>query len=324
MTPTSSGDESKMYALLRDLSENDNFSKLKVEVSAFTDKISEILIKSYDLYERSNRNIDDYKANQHSNTIPPKINMLNSQIKDNTRPNSSLEISVGRLDNFPVGTYNFILNYSEINPSVITSQISKEKVFKNNSLLKLKEESDVMVLKNTGCENCFEAVNFSALDTGVNSWILERDDYSGTTLSTFFLTIEKDGRIFAQSPFKFLFHTFLNLIDNLEDISKIIVTTPIGLDLEQEIEGNNQGYPKPLSVYLDLKFEFDPLTRASILNRVLYVFKKVLQTRSDNEHIINEILDKYFPEIAARVRQVLSKADEESENKCNCSSCRIF
>ena len=69
VTPSSNVESNKMYLLLKDLSKTNDFGKLSIEVSAFIDRITEILLRSQELLDRSIQSINDYDAYKNSISI---------------------------------------------------------------------------------------------------------------------------------------------------------------------------------------------------------------------------------------------------------------
>jgi hypothetical protein len=112
----------------------------------------------------------------------------------------------------------------------------------------------------------------------------------------------------------------LNTIDNIQDISKSIFKENLELTLSSSFLENmkRQGQVNPFekAIILECQFEFDPLTRISLLKRIGAVFSEVIETKRISESIIDTILDLYFFDISESIKYILTSSSDSLKNSC--------
>ena len=315
----------KMHSLLREMSISSDMRKMNINTGQFINRICEILFNSHLMVMRSRELIKEYNAHENVNVLEVKHKMLNEKYKEQSESISKLGVSIGRLDLFPEGNFSFNFHFVEKNPRDISMSISRNIKLKDNKSLNIKQTGDIIVLNKNDCENSFEAVTLTALEAS-DSDKRASFEYSGTTLSTFNIEIYKNEELFAVSKPECFLDMFLNLIDKLRDIDKETITTTWKVNTKTNL--NMQHINNLLTEYemvLEFKFNLDPITRASIINRILLILRDAITTETQNLINGNEILDVYFKSIAEQVQYILKKKDDDSSaNNCNCNSCVVY
>lgn len=327
-TYTSTGENNKMHTLLRELSENDDLKKLSIETGKFINKICEILLKAHYMVLRSREQINEYRAHENVNVLEVKLKMLNQKQNAYPEMTSKMNIKIARIDLLPEGQYSFNLHFIEMNPSDITITKSLNKHLEGEKMLNIKNSGEVLLFNTNDTENNFEQVKFTALEAGMNNnRFLERFDYSGTSISCFNLQIYNNDELFAESAPENYLDMLLVLINNLKDIDKsdFSVAWKMKVKTNLNMKRNINNLLTDYDVYLQFNFEIDPITRSSILERILNIFNDVIHTETQNEIVKNEILDVYFQSISEKIKHILNKSDtEHNETPCNCRNCIIF
>jgi hypothetical protein len=325
---TPSGNEiNKMHSVLRELNENDDFKKLHIDTSKFIDKICEVIFSSHQMVSRSKELIKEYNAHENVNVLELKLKLLNEKIKENTEPISHLEVCVSRLDHLPEGDYQINFHFMERSPRDPSMITSKNHKLRDNKSLSIKQGGDVIMLSKQDLFNCFDMINLTALDVNDKPHYLGSFEYSGTTLSTFNLQLYKNNELFAESAPECFLDMFLNLLDKLRDIEQPSLNTNWKIKVKTNLEQYNiNGLIPEYQIILDFKFELDPVTRACIIKRVLYLLKDAIKTLTQNEIVKNEMLDVYFRSVSDQVKQILNRSEEEKYEGNNCcqNSCNIF
>lgn len=325
----STPDLNTMHSILKELNEGEDFKRLSIQTRKFIEKVSEILVRCNLTIERSNNQILLYNAHLNKNILEETINILNTRISNGLK--SFIKLKIGRIDLFPSGEYHFKINYSEIDQYDITLMNFKTAYLKDNKLLSIKQDKDIIILKNADSLNSFENIEFGSISISEENEISDKYEFSGSNLSSFNIIVQRNGKEFAVSKSDFFLDIFLSSIEELKDISKDSFETTWKVKLFQQNFDNNNNISnikqsdEEFLVYLNIKIDFDPITRAAVLRRIKNIFTGVITAKAQNEAIINEILDKYFPEISESVKYSLAKKDQENHENCgSCNSCYLI
>jgi hypothetical protein len=320
----------KMLNLLAELSTGGNdMKKLNVQVSKFIERICDILFKAQLMIIRSSEQISEYRAYENVSVLEVKISDINKKIREKSAM-SKLNIKISRLDMLPEGNYFFMFNYTEMDPSVIKSTKNVYKQLEKNKTLKITEGGRSLVLSNDpNNDSKFEQIEFHAIEVAENSKSLQDFTYSGTSLSGFKLQIFRDEMLFAESTYENFLEMFLVNINTLKDInsSTFSINWKLSCKLDKDILTNLKvpinNLLEDYDTFLEFKFDFDPISLGSIFYRVMHIFKDVIHTKTENQHVIEDILE-YFKPIKDEVKHILEKPEDlPEENKC-CNSCSIF
>ena len=313
-----------IHSILRELSEGKDLRKMNIQTRKFIERVSEVIIASNLQIQRAQNQIILYNAHQNKNILEETINLLNTRILNNQR--TFFKIKLGRIDLFPIGDYNFTINYNQLNTYNTTLIDFKEVKLKENKLLSVKQDKDIIILKNVDSMNVFNNIEAFSLNVTEDDQIYKSLSFSGCNLSNFHLVVQKDLKDFAYSKEENFLDIFLSCIEELKDISKDSFETTWKVKLyPYNNPNNNNSSNEEYLVYMDIRFEIDPLTRASILKRLKSIFTDVISSKAENECIINEILDKYFPEISESVKFCLNKNEIDKTDNCGaCNSCYLI
>lgn len=329
-TPTPCDNNNKMLNLLAELSMGGyDMKKLRVQVAKFLERICEILVKAQQIINRSHQQLVESKAYENVSVLEIKILDLNKKLREKTAK-SKLNIKIGTINYFPEGNYSFKFQYVEMNSNVIKSTKNVSINLIKNKILKITEAGRLIVLNDDPQNDCkFEECVFYAIEVDENSSSLQDFTYSGTTLSAFRLQIYRDEILFAQSEFENFVEMFLFHIDRLKDInnSQFNLNWNVKCKLNSDLNGRQITFPinnllEGYDVNLDCNFDFDPITLGSIFFRIMYIYKDVIQTKTKNQNIIEEILE-YFKPVKEEIKHILEKPLEiQIEEKC--CACSIY
>lgn len=329
-------EESQMITLLRDLSSVNNLMKIKINTEKFIHTVCQTVFKAHNMAARAREQINEYRAHENVSILEVKNKMLNQKCISNNKKNSisTLDIKLGRLDLLPKGQYSFKLKLKEMDPRDINKVNTSYNELTRDKLLLVKHANDVVVLNDSGNnENYFQRIEFSSLEISADKKFLNRFDYSGTTFSSFSLQIFNKEDLFAESSPENFLDMLLVLLPNLRDIEKdqfqvawrISVKHSIQEDSNHPNHHNNPGQFLTSYDYLEFHFDLDPITRSSIIRRIVDILREAIRTESQNEMIKNEILDYYFSSISEEIKYILTKPDDEPLEGCTCEdNCLII
>ena len=195
----------------------------------------------------------------------------------------------------------------------------------NNEDNKITVSNSGDIVENRFSLNEFEPIIFSALECDENiNTRFKSSTNSGSSFSNFSL-----GSVEFESKKAFLLDIMLNSIENIMNITKTQFKENLELNLNSTTiksinknSGVNKGDIQQKSIILECTFEFDLLTRSTILKRISNVFSEVIETNRLSQAVIDQILDTYFEEISDGVRYTLSKTPEAQKDAC--CDCNIF
>lgn len=322
MTPTPSGDRNRIHEILSEINDNSDFANLLVSVETFIYKVVESLLIAVGTVERSNRTIESFQATKRNQIIKESIRLLESKSEkylNTSKFQSKMKAKIIKAINFQPGKYEFTMKFFEI----ISNNMSQTNLALNNEDSRIAIDNKAELIESRFSPNEFETIIFSALDLVESSNMkFKSSNNSGSSFSNFSVASYE-----MESKKVFLLDTMLNSIDNLLDISKTQFKEVLELNLSQSITKpnlKNQGLAEDSSrsILLECTFEFDPLTRSSILKRISSVFSDVIETKRTSDAVIDQILDTYFEEISESVRHILNKQPEQSKDAC--CDCIVF
>lgn len=354
-TPFDNEKKNKIHEILSELNENTDYNHLLVNVEKFIYKVIETLLVASNTIDRSLKTIRNFNAVERKQNIEECIRLLEEKIEktnlsshkkynnnNNSKSNeqskdvfSRLKIRLIKANDFPSGNYFFGIKYYELKPekeSLIMNQVN----YFLNKKIGIRINSANQVIESI---NEFENINFYALlNNQINSTVKVKNNInSGTSFSNFFLVCsdnanENKATVKYESKKVYCLEIVLNTLDNILDISKSCFKENIEIKLYSNphssinnnnlIRSNNEERQSSMSVILEMIFEFDEITRASILKRISNVFKEVLDTKQNSEDLINLILDGYFEIVSDSVRNIMNKISEPSKDAC--CDCVIF
>jgi hypothetical protein len=189
---------------LNEIKQDNSKSAIKVNVGKFIYKICEVLIESNKIVTRSKDTIKLYNAHQKVNMINENLKILNEKIKKTTCQNfsSNFGISIKKLENFPIGEYQFelkVLEFSPIsnnvadgkNPLSPTSSNSmiRSKILPIKEPVKILQDNEVLHVRQS--KYTFPNADFKIFDNKLFEELFRghspstHSAYSGTTFSNF-------------------------------------------------------------------------------------------------------------------------------------------
>lgn len=328
---------SKIIDLILELSSGMDLKNLEVPVDKFIYRISKMIIDSNVSIQISEESIKKNDSLQKISKINEILSLLNSKVQGKRKGDfiSTLQASVSSLSNFPSGPYkiNLLINTSfdkenvnDLNESekknmVISNPDSvynnfDEKVLSTKSLINIPNDTNGVAFRSKVGSNSdgndFDEYGFGILEKEGNDYLLDRR-YSGTTLSNFKLKLfgKKDT---YESKNEYYLHLVLSWVDELCDLNKEVITKSLNI----KVSGGDDKKDEGRIVALRFDFEIDPLTRIGILNRIKELISITVDTKVNNQLLIEEILNDYFPELRDAVKNILEKKDENRENCCLC------
>lgn len=302
-----------MLSLLKELTLNDDLKRLAVSTNSFIDKICETLYTFQRVINRSKNLIQEYNAHENVNILSLKQKILNN--RDTEESQSELVVSLSRLDMFDEGNYSFNFHFEELNPKDCTASMSKNKTLIDNKMLNIKQSGEVIILNKVDSDSQFEPIYFESIERNTSNKYIN----SGTTLSTFYLEITKDGIPHSISSAECFLEVFLNMVENLKNIDLDTFNTSWKIKTKAYVNNSNS-----LDIIVNFKFTFNNETKVKIIDRVLQILKDAIKTETKNEIYKNEILDVYFKSISDNIKQVLEKNDFTESQDCNCKNCLIY
>jgi hypothetical protein len=320
---------SKMINLLSELSLGGNdMKKLSVEVSKFIERICEILLKAQIMISRSTEQIKEYNIFENVTVLEIKKKELDKKVQENSI--SLLKVKLVRIDLFPEGNYDFNFHFFEMDPNIVKSTRSSNSKLMDSKSLKITRPNTLLILSNEPQnETLFNPIEFHAIEIPDNNKSFQDFTYSGSNLSNFQLQIYRDDILFGESQLENFLEMFLVNINLLKDINNSIfsfnwkLTCNFNHDILKELKIPTNNIANTYDTYLEFKFEFDALTLGNIFQRIINIFKDVLQTKVENQFIVEEILD-HFKSIKETIKYILEKpCEQETESKC-CNICSIF
>ena len=304
------------------LNNNDNKGRFKINVETFIEKVLDYIFSLQKQVEEANANIREYNINRNVQIIPNVINELNLQKEKKDKKNSELKFSLARMDNFPEGSYEFHLyiNYTSGEPKKLT-------LGNRNDIIFIDKKNE-MVMMSGDNSSTFEKCEFWIDDTKEVSDFQDvtnnedNDNESGTNLVSYYIDISKDGNFYFHSHPNYFFHNFLNVTEDLKNLtSKICMTT-----LKYKIQNQNFEHDKEkydTNLYMTLMIDFDHHTRISVLKRILKLFNNVLRTKKEKTELLYDFLTDNFGEIAIQVKDCLNQKKYEERDNC-CNECMAF
>lgn len=312
MTPTPNMEKNRVHEILSEINENYDFSNLLVSVENFIYKIVETLIIATNTIERSNRTIESFQATKRNQIIKESIRLLELKIEkmpSSTNFQSKMQTKIIKAINFPPGKYEFSMKYFEIKEN--NMQQTNLALNNEDSRITLSVNGDIV--ENRFNQNDFDFIVFSQLDYEESHLKFKSSTNSGSTFSNFSISSKE-----LESKKAYLLDIMLNTIDNILDISKIYFKENLELNMNPGISRNNPNLNNTLqkSIILECSFEFDPMTRISILKRISSVFSEVIETKRISESVVDQILDCYFEEISESIRYILTKSYDNSKDAC--------
>jgi len=311
MTPTPNLDKNRIHEILSEINENTDFSNLLVSVESFIYKIVETLIIATNTIERSNRTIESFQATKRNQIIKESIKILEGKLEKLPSSHvfqSKMTTKIIKVTNFLPGKYQFSMKYFEIKGN----NMSQTNIALNNEDSRVSISSTGEIVENRYNSNEFETIVFHSLDFDDALSKFKSSSNSGSTFSNFSISSNE-----LESKKAFLLDIMLNTIDNILDISKVYFKENLELNLNSTMIRNNKNLNDTnRSVILECAFEFDHVTRISILKRIGSVFSEVIETKRLSESIVDQILDSYFEEIADSVKYILAKTNEPMKEAC--------
>jgi hypothetical protein len=303
MSTPGGGYERKIYEIIRELSNTNETKKVSINVLKFINKLCEILFSAQVIIDRTQTQIDLYKAHENVNVLEEKIKLLQEKRLDKTY--STCEVAFKSNDLVSSG-YELIFYYTEMSPNDPTITTTKK-------------------LNLTNSENSF---TFSALALGETnkSRFINSDVYSGSTFSSYRLYLVKSGELYAECDEENFIFNLLNSLNELKETEKhsISIETTLNMVVNKSVK-YERTRGKDFNISINLKLTLDTVTKASILYRIGYTLHETIKIQAHYDSLQKEILDCYFPEISDRIRDILKQNElGEADGACNCKGCGIF
>lgn len=347
-TPNALIETNIIHSILEKINENSDFDNLLVSVEVFIYKVIESILLAQETVKRSSNTIDSFQAVKRNLIIKENISILEKKIQKmpiikklnssggNTLSNisnikdkdpsfqSKLKTKIIKAFNLLPGKYEFVLKYFEI---LSNNMNQKNIILINNEDRKVTISNTGEIVENRYLANEFEPIMFSALDIDESYNLkFKSSNNSGSSFSNFSI-----GSVEFESKKAFLLDIMLNSIDNILNISKMQFKENLELNLNstiikrnssKNINVNKKENIVQKSIILECSFEFDLITRCTILKRISNVFSEVIETNRLSQSIIDQILENYFEEIGDGVKYILSKSQEIQKDAC--CDCNIF
>lgn len=312
----------KINSIISSLSFNkNNKGKFKVNVEAFIEKVLDYIFSLKKQIEEASANIREYNINRNVVIIPDVIKELNLQKEKSHKNNSKLKFSLVRMDNFPEGSYEFNLYIT------FTSGEQKKLTLGNRNEVIFIDKKKEMVMVSGDNPSTFEKCEFCVDENKETSDFQditnnERNDIeSGTNLVSYYIEILKDGNFYFQSQPNYFFHNFLNITEDLKNLTSTVYMTT----LKYTIQNQNGRYKEnnDTILYMTLTIDFDRNSRISVLERILKLFNNVLRTKKEKTELLYSFLNDNFREITFQVKDCLTHKKYEERDNC-CSGCLSF
>ncbi len=317
-----------MHELLREVSDGrDDFKNLRCERDKFIDKICE---KVYELHKqqiKSEKEIEYFNANKTSQLLKASYENITKTHAEAVSL-STLQVRIKKLDKFPEGKLSFDFHLLEINPNDITITKSVNRSLRNK-YIEVKDGSEVIIFNPNETKNIFEPITFTLLGFTEKDVAEKKYDLSGTNLASFNLVVNRNETSFGMSHPETFFENFFTSIDRLMDTKSEKVTIFTSVEIHT-LDNNPRkyNYKSSYNIGLELEFRLDPLTRASIFNRIWLELDNLCRENMLCSKTKRELLENYFGEtLSSQIETILKRKPEEeaNDNNCQCQDgCTIY
>jgi len=342
-TPNPDGYEQKnrIHEILSELNENTDYAHLLVNVEKFIYRVIENVLIANATIERSQRTIKSFNAIERKQNIEECIRILEEKIEKNgnysggkkgkeKEPQSRLKTKILKTIDFEPGAYSFDIKYYEIIPEKDNFIMRQGESLKNKKVFAKIFQNEQTIEE----FNEFNDISFFALPSILNSTAMKikNNTNSGTSLSNFSIVCSENNSGKFESKKIYCLEIILNTLDSILDISRSYFRENIEIKLfqnpnsgqinKERIDSNLNNQSVIPTIILEMLFEFDEITRASVLRRISLVFKEVLDTLRINQDLLNLILDSYFDSVNESIRNILHKSSDPQKDAC--CDCVIF
>ena len=280
-------------------SNNKESDNKEISVNSFIDNLVDYIFLLNEKIEEIELNMLKNNVYKNLKIIPNIISNLNNENEININKESSLKISILRLDNIKQGKYKITLHFT-----------FSKKVKKHYSI------KDIIIKSNQ--ENQIVKVNyiFPIIGFDKNFDEEEKEFKNGTNLFSFYIKmidIVKDETIFKSK--KQYFHEIFRSFNFINNINEGMENIYYKLDFKFGCNGE-------LKIYFFFDFNLNIQTKINILNNYLEYYNENIKTKNEKENEINFILDNHFHEISENVKTNLIEYNKSeinyNNNTCNC------
>jgi hypothetical protein len=315
-----------MHNLLKETSTSDDIKKFEINVDKFIENLTIRLLQIKQQLDYSDQLIKKYKASENKNKIDAIIDILKNNINNSSQDigSSTLQMSIGRLENFPEGGFLFKFHMTRFLTNNSAIRTSENITIKNNKILNIKEGKQMIIFKGQTNQPIFDPIKFYPIELDERNEN-KLNDFSGTDLIDFNLFVQRDNEDFAESQTERFLDLFLStesFYDTTVDNVNLFYT--FNLETQKRMLRKYKDLAPNYDLVLEMNFKLDQETRISILKRLKSIFSNVIANRFQNKQDIEELLD-YFPEIKEKVLNILYSIKEDRVDTCaSCNSCNIF
>jgi hypothetical protein len=321
------GDYNAMHDLLTQVSENGrNLKNLRVCRDNFIDAICERILELHIAEEKLDRSIKQWNADEKAQVLKIQHKDIINSLPKDYNSKSLLQVRLRQLDKFPSGKYDFKLNFNVLNPKDVTHSQTYNYSLVNPNSIELESENEIKIFDILSRQS-FEDVYFLNHDFTQSDLELKGQEISGSTLSNFSINVHRNETLFALSePTSFL-ELFLVNMETLTDYSKITnceFTTEVKINTLDQSKKYN--FKPCYNMKLQMKFDLDLKTRASIFNRLAKEFSHFTNERNSCKYNKGLLLGQYFGEtFQSQIEIILKKQDNNNDGICQCQGgCSIY
>lgn len=321
--------EYSIFAIIKSINQLKSPSSISICVNDFITELSIRLINSKSILDQCISNIFEsngyqkmyilqYKADSIEKIMQP-LNKSKSEL-------SSMTISLGTLEMFPMGIYSFVLKYREINYNTILEG-KMLLISKRNLTIPRECVYDLDLDQGLGdVDKEFEYVNFKSINS--ENSLKDEDDMrkSGITLIDFNIEVFRNDRFFGESERLNIIELFLVTFEEKLHLNCNIMSSTLRIPVMINYE-NSQF--KNLFMSIDVRFNLSMKTKLTILRRIEGMYSSLIALKLHHENFQRGICSR-FSQIEDDLVRIL---DEEMIFKLNsstpreencCSECLIF
>jgi len=329
--------QQKIFDIFNELNQNKNANQsdsliININVDSFIYKISEALIEYYRLKRRSMEKIQKFNIEVEINNIrfmleflkkrilaeakvdvtdPDFKNIINKDLLNsvNNSYKSKANFTLKKIENFAYGEFDVKISIKEIDLKYFNETETVLKPIFNEEI-KITQNKDLLITPIKFTEYEFHYCDEQMYNTY---------PFCGTSFLTYQIIFQKRNVKYGVKNYMSKVRPLLDLVLNKVDEVRNILKNPITSDAPLKIQTEDEEY----MIHLDFSMQLDDLTRFGILNRLNGLFKEVLNTKSENENKIDELLE-LFPEIENEVKSILDVKSDEKDHRQPCCDCKII
>jgi len=290
----------------------------KVVVQVFLEELVDSLMKLKEERKRVDILIKKYDAFRTKNVIEEHLNSFDTSVITSDTMKSCMKIFVSKIEGLTKGEYKLSLLAATFNNKSNKEEVAVETFdYKLNHIIHCKDDKPLL-LNDKGNEYFFPEFEIYSYEMTAEDKASSISNFdSGTNLLYFSLRIEnlnKNYEDIVETEKKPILELLLSnlkpLIDNYS-LNKSFYTDC----------GVGQDNSKSIVLKLNVVFDFDPVTLATVFNKIVVLLKNIISFKVLVDHKWKTII-KYFPDLEADIKQILeidhnsSKNEENRDNKC--------